>query len=129
MKTSYLSKWDSINESPRPVTRARVAELLRASRSRRGKGNTWRTALGYWVRDAGLTLIRATPPKSNFPHPLPFVMQAWDSSLEKWLDTIHGGHTQAEAETTEKRVRAEPSHWMRGTPTRTRIVPALRVKP
>lgn len=29
--------------------------------------------------------------RSNFPNALPFIMQAWDSSLERWLDTIHGG--------------------------------------
>lgn len=57
-KTEWLSKWDEIPETPRPVARHRVAELLRASRSRRGKGNAWRVSAGYWIRDAGLTLTR-----------------------------------------------------------------------
>ena len=60
MKASYYSKWDSIPETPRLVTRQRVAELLRASRSRRGKGNNWPVTNGYWVKDAGLTLTRET---------------------------------------------------------------------
>jgi hypothetical protein len=67
--------------------------------------------------------------KSNFPHPLPFVMQAWDTSLEKWMDTIHGGNTEKQALETEKRIRATPSHWITGRPTQTRVVPAKQIKP
>ena len=58
VKASWLSKWDMVPDSPKPIARARVAELLRASRSRRGRGNAWRTAAGYWIRDAGLALTR-----------------------------------------------------------------------
>jgi hypothetical protein len=58
MKITYLYKWDSLEESPKPMTRERVAYLLRASRSRRGRGNTWKTSKGYWIRDAGITLTK-----------------------------------------------------------------------
>jgi hypothetical protein len=67
--------------------------------------------------------------KSNFPHPMPYVVQAYDSSLERFLDTIHGGHTEPAAKEAEVRLRADPSRWITGKPTKTRVVPAVQVKP
>jgi hypothetical protein len=58
MKTKHLYKWDSSQESPKPMMRERLAHLLKASKSRRGRGNTWKTAQGYWIRDAGMSIIK-----------------------------------------------------------------------
>lgn len=114
MKTSYLVKWDQINESPRPVTRARVAELIRASRSRRGRGNTWRTTAGWWIRDAGLTLTRSDAlPLSNYTNAHRYTVQAQCSGMG-WVDTRHGGDTQAQAEAARLALLADDSAWMPG---------------
>ena len=57
MKKEYTCQFPC-DKSPRNLTRERMAYLLRASRSRRGRGNTWHTASGYYIRDAQLTITR-----------------------------------------------------------------------
>jgi hypothetical protein len=41
---------------PIPVTRSRVALLLKAARSRKGKRNVWVTSDGYYIWDVQATI-------------------------------------------------------------------------
>jgi hypothetical protein len=57
MKKEYTCQFPC-DKSPHNLTRERLAYLLRASRSRRGRGNAWHTANGYYIRDAQLTITQ-----------------------------------------------------------------------
>jgi hypothetical protein len=51
MKKYYTIQFPCDN-SPKTITRERLAYLLRAARSRKGKNNTWINASGYYIWDA-----------------------------------------------------------------------------
>lgn len=59
-------------------------------------------------------------PLSNHGHARRFVVQSWDSSLGRWLDTIHGADSEAGIETALQTAR-EPNRWMGGEVGETRI--------
>ncbi len=59
---------------------------------------------------------------SNFSNKHPFIVQAWDASLDRWLDTIHGAATVEKCLTEALPVAREPGRWMRGQVGRTRVV-------
>jgi hypothetical protein len=59
-------------------------------------------------------------PLSNHGHEKRFVVQSWDSSRGRWLDTIHGADSEAGIETALQTAR-EPDRWMGGEVGETRI--------
>ena len=60
--------------------------------------------------------------RSNFPHKHPLVIQAWDSSLGQWLDTIHGNINLPACAQYSVPIALEPHRWMQGKPGKIRIV-------
>ena len=64
--------------------------------------------------------------RSNFAHDKPLVVQAWDVSLGKWLDTIHGNVNLPACEQYTLPVVLEPERWIGGHVGRVRIVHRLR---
>ncbi len=59
-------------------------------------------------------------PLSNHAHEKRLVVQSWDSSLGRWLDTIHGADSESGIETALQTAR-EPDRWMGGKVGETRI--------
>lgn len=64
--------------------------------------------------------------RSNCPHKHPLVIQTWDSSLGKWLDTIHGNVNLPACQQYSLPVVLEPDRWMGGRVGRVRIVHRLK---
>ncbi len=59
-------------------------------------------------------------PLTNHAHEKRFVVQAWDSSLGQWLDTIHGADFESGIFAALQTAR-QPARWMQGKVGETRI--------
>ena len=60
--------------------------------------------------------------RSHFAHAKPLVVQAWDVSLGRWLDTIYGGESLHACEEHALQAARNPERWVGGKVGRTRIV-------
>ena len=85
----------------------------------------------YLTRKTALTKVIDMPndedlfdseARSNFHHEYEFVVQAWDSSLERWLDTIYGNDTLPACLKFSVPRAVDPTRWIGGKVGQIRIV-------